>query len=204
MYNLEQGHTTVVGRTREGKTYTVSHILKELMQGVLFYNTSNEELKGYIKVNQKTPFFMILDLLIKGQKLNYIPSSELKKQYQEISFLIKHLFNYAKFNKNNFIYIVVDEAHLFKGDSLDQVERIATGGLHYGLHGIFLSQRPANLSNTLMTQSSNMMIFFSNMESQYFKNYSIPIEEILKRIEKNGKYSFCTFDFKEIKDYKKI
>jgi hypothetical protein len=42
------------------------------------------------------------------------------------------------------------------------------------------------------------------MESQYFKNYSIPIEEILEHIRLNGKYSFCSYDFKEIKDYKKI
>jgi hypothetical protein len=42
------------------------------------------------------------------------------------------------------------------------------------------------------------------MESQYFKNYSIPIEDILERIEKNGKYSFCSYNFVDIKEYKKI
>ena len=28
MYNLELGHTTVIGRTQEGKTYTINKILK--------------------------------------------------------------------------------------------------------------------------------------------------------------------------------
>jgi len=28
------------------------------------------------------------------------------------------------------------------------------------------------INNTLMTQSTNMLIFFCSMESQYFKNYS--------------------------------
>ena len=94
--------------------------------------------------------------------------------------------------------------HLFKEKALSAVERISTGGMRFGIRGVFLSQRPANISNTLMTQSNNMIIFFCNMESQYFKSYSIPIEDILSLIKFNGKYSFCTYDFKKIKDYKAI
>ena len=60
------------------------------------------------------------------------------------------------------------------------------------------------MNNTLMTQSTNVLIFKCNMESQYFKNYDIPIIEILEKIEKNGKYSFCSYDFDKITDYKKI
>jgi hypothetical protein len=42
------------------------------------------------------------------------------------------------------------------------------------------------------------------MESQYFKNYCIPIEDILSRIEKNGKYSYCSYDFVTVTEFKKI
>ena len=204
MYNLELGHTTVIGRTQEGKTYTINKILKNENNGVIFFNTQLEDLKGYIKADKMTPFNQILNLLKKSQKINYFPDSRLEIQSQEIKFLIEKLFEYGKFDRNNFVYFVVDEVHLFKEKALSAVERISTGGMRFGIRGVFLSQRPANISNTLMTQSNNMIIFFCNMESQYFKSYSIPIEDILSLIKFNGKYSFCTYDFKKIKDYKAI
>ena len=163
-----------------------------------------EDLAGYIKIDKNTKFKTIKDLLNKGQKLNYIPSTRLNIQGQEISFLIEQLFENGNFGKDKFIYFVVDEVHLFIKESLMEICRIATGGIRYGIHGIFLSQRPANISNTLMTQSCEMLIFFCNMESQYFKNYAIPIEEILGEIERAGKYSFCSYDFTRYETYTKV
>jgi hypothetical protein len=60
------------------------------------------------------------------------------------------------------------------------------------------------MSNTLMSQSLEMIIFKCNMESQYFKNYDIPIDEILMAIARNGEYSFCSYDFTEMKQFTKI
>jgi len=200
----DNGHCTVIGRTQEGKTYTVNKILNNQKRGVLFFNTQLEDLKGYIKIDKNTRFKIILQLLKSGKKLNYFPSTRLNIQEQEIIFLINQLFEHGNFSKTNFIYFVVDEVHLFKKLGLEEICRIATGGLRYGIHGIFLSQRPANISNTLMSQSTEMLIFFCNMESQYFKNYEIPIEEILNNINHMGKYSFCSYDFKTISQYCKV
>jgi len=202
-FNLS-GHCTVIGRTQEGKTYTVNKILKNQDKGVLFFNTQLEELPGYVKIDKNTRFKIIYALLKNGKKLNYFPSTRLNIQEQEIIFLINQLFEHGNFNKEKFIYFVIDEVHLFKKEGLQEITRIATGGLRYGIHGIFLSQRPANISNTLMTQSNEMLIFFCNMESIYFKNYQIPIDTILENITKNGKYSFCSYDFKNIYQYSKI
>jgi len=205
MYKFnDNGHCTVIGRTQEGKTYTVNKILKNQNRGVLFFNTQLEDLQGYIKIDKNTRFKIIYTLLKNGKKLNYFPSTRLNIQEQEIIFLINQLFEHGNFNKDNFIYFVIDEVHLFKKEGLQEITRIATGGLRYGIHGIFLSQRPANISNTLMTQSNEMLIFFCNMESIYFKNYQIPIDIILENITKNGKYSFCSYDFKNICQYTKI
>ena len=97
MYNLELGHTTVIGRTQEGKTYTINKILKNENNGVIFFNTQLEDLKGYIKADKMTPFSQILNLLKKGQKINYFPDSRMEIQSQEIKFLIEKLFEYGKF-----------------------------------------------------------------------------------------------------------
>lgn len=201
---LENTHTTVIGRTQSGKTWAVNRILKNQRRGVLFFNTQLEELPGYIVIDCKTKFIQIRELLKKGYKLSYNPDTKLEIQAQEISFLIEQLFENGNFNKINNIFIVIDEVHLFTKEGLSQVHRIATGGIKYGLNGIFLSQRPAQISNVLMTQSSNMVIFFVNMESKYFRNYEIPIEEILRNILTNGQYSFCSYDFVKIGSYKKV
>jgi archaellum biogenesis ATPase FlaH len=205
MYNFnEMGHTIVLGQTQTGKTYATEHILKTQKQGVIFFNTQLETLRGYIQINKFTSFKIIKNLLNKGQKLNYTPVPKLQIQEQEIKFLVNQLFEFGNFSKEKNIFIAIDEVHLFTKTSQQAIERIATSGLKFGLNGIFLSQRPANMSNTLMSQSIEMLIFKCSMESQYFKNYNIPIENILEKIEKNGKYSFCTYDFTDVKEYNKI
>lgn len=205
MYNfMENQHTTVIGRTQSGKTYAVNRILKNQKKGVIFFNTQQELLPGYIVIDQKTSFIQIRDLLKKGFKLSYNPSTRLEIQAKEISFLIDEIFENGDFNKVNNIFFVVDEVHLFTKEALSEICRIATGGIKYGINGIFLSQRPAQISNVLMTQSAEMVIFFVNMESQYFKNYEIPIEIILQNIAKNGLYSFCSYDFNKIDSFKGI
>jgi DNA helicase HerA-like ATPase len=205
MYSFtENTHTTVIGRTQSGKTWAVNRILKNQRRGVLFFNTQLEDLPGYILVDKKTKFIQMRELLKKGYKLSYNPSTKLEVQAQEISFLIEQLFENGNFNKINNIFIVIDEVHLFQKEGLAEVCRIATGGVKFGLNGIFLSQRPAQISNVLMTQSSAMVIFFVNMESQYFKSYEIPIEPILHEISVNGQWSFCSYDFNKIESFKSV
>jgi hypothetical protein len=195
MYKFREGHTIVLGLTQSGKTYAVKKILTNSSEGVLFFNTQQEILEGFTKADKKTPFSIILKLLKLKRKINYMPDTRIKTQFIEINFLINQLFENGFFTKLRPIFFVVDEAHLFEGESLDSITRIATSGIRWGINGIFISQRPANLNNTLMSQSSHMLIFKCNMESQYFKNYSIPIEEILTNIHNNGQYSFCEYDF---------
>jgi len=204
MYNFKEGHTIVLGLTRSGKTYAVKKILTQNSKGVLFFNTQNENLEGFIKVNKFTHYSIILKLLKLNRKINYIPSTKLKEQFIEIQFLVNQLFENSNFSQKNPIYIVIDEAHLFQKESLESIKRIATSGIRWGLNGIFISQRPANLDNTLMSQSSHMLIFKCNMESQYFKNYSIPIEKILNNISIMGEYSFCEYDFLIVTPYTKV
>jgi hypothetical protein len=204
MYEFKTGHSIVLGLTQSGKTYAVKKILQKAKEGVLFFNTQQEDLQGFVKVNKKIPFSVILKLLKLKKKVNYIPDSRLKVQFIEVEFLINELFENGYFTKTNSIFFVVDEAHLFTKTSLDAITRIATSGIRWGINGIFISQRPANLDNTLMSQSTHMLIFKCNMESQYFKNYSIPIENILTNIQNNGKYSFCEYDFLNVTPYNKV
>jgi len=89
----------------------------------------------------------------------------------------------------------VDEVHLFGKDSQKSLIELATTGRSYGFRGIYLSQRPALIDNTLMALSEQMIIFKCNMEGPYFDRYRIPYtDKIEPELNRLGKYSFCLYD----------
>lgn len=199
------GHTTVIGRTQVGKTYTTVRKLLQQKQGVLFYNTQYEELPGYVDVYpDNCSYAQIERLLRKGAKVNFNPPSHPEERDKMLSLLVRKLLE-SGFDKQNFIFLAVDEAHLYTDKRvLPELIRIATGGMRFGIHGVWISQRPALIPNTLMTQSTSMMIFPCNMESQYFKSYGIPYSDMENEFAKNGPYSYCLYDFKDIEGHRKI
>lgn len=197
LINFSQGHSTVIGITRSGKTYATKKSLENVKEGVLFFNTQLEEMpKIFIKCDADTNISVMINALKQGKKINYIPNwinEEFREK--EVVHLVRKLYQ-SNIKK---IYFVVDEVHLYNNLALKELIKVATTGLRFGIYGIWISQRPANIDNTLMTQSNQFIIFDTNMESGYFKRYGIPADEIKERIGKGGKYSYCTYNFKEVR-----
>jgi hypothetical protein len=178
--------------------------MQQVPEGVLFVNT-NDEVKsipsGYIGANGKNTFSQIKAALKEGYKINYVPDTYEEIRNKEVETLIKKLFT-AGFTEDNKVYFALDEVHLYTGkEVLNELKRVATGGLRHGINGIWISQRPALIDNTLMTQSQGMIIFRTYMEEQYFDRYRIPYEKMEQLMNKMGDYSYCTWDKKEIKGY---
>jgi DNA helicase HerA-like ATPase len=193
------GHTTVIGKTRSGKTYATVRLLAKEKQGVLFFNTQYEDVPGYIYADGNNTYRQIKQALKQGKKINYHPGTYLEQKQSELSYLIEYLFQ-AGFRQDNNIFLAVDEAHLYNDKEVaSQLRRVATGGIRFGLSGVWISQRPALVDNTLMTQSTNMLIFECAMEGQYFRRYNVPYDEQIQPIlTKYGQYSFVEYDFKNI------
>ena len=190
------GHTVVCGLTRSGKTWAVKESLRGQKSGTLFFNVQHELLPNdYIKAGSRDSRRAILRGLDKGCKINYIPSTDLDRQALELSCLIEMLYDGLKRD----VILVVDEVHLFTGkDVKRQLIRVATTGLRYGIRGVWISQRPANIQNTLMTQSNKFVFFKMNMEYQYLAGHGIPGERIGEVVKQGGKYAYCTFDWGDI------
>jgi hypothetical protein len=92
------------------------------------------------------------------------------------------------------IFVVVDEIHLYEKAALKSCIELATTGIRWGLKPIWISQRPAKIDNTLMTQSTRFVFFdISNMEAPYLKNYQIP-PSIFPALERGGKYAYVVYD----------
>lgn len=183
-------HTTVIGITQSGKTYAVKKTLANTTKAVLFINTNYQELpNSFIKVTANDSISTIKKALSMGRKINYIPQLDSDTREIELSKLIDMLYDMGMNKKE--VYLVVDEVHLFGKMATKKMVQVATTGLSYKIYAIWVSQRPANIDNTLMTQSDKFIIFKTNMEVGYFKNYGIPAEEIKERLEKGGQYSYC-------------
>jgi hypothetical protein len=198
---LGDEHTSVLGLTRHGKTYALKKTLSQAKEGVFFFNTQLEEMpKNFIEASGANAFEQIDSLLRQGKKINYLPSTDKDKRQTELKVIIRSLYDGQKRN----IRFVIDEAHLFKKDALSMAQEIATTGLRFGIKGVFISQRGALMDNTLISQSNRYIFFAMNPhDSDYFKNYGFPIEEVQSRI-KGEKYLFCVYDNKTVTGSYKI
>ena len=195
LVNFENGHSTVIGTTRSGKTYATKKSLEKVKEGVIFFNTQYEEMpSSFIKVSAKDDIKVIINALKANKKINYIPQLDSIIRDKELIYLVESLY---RRDSEKRIYLVVDEVHLYEKESLKALIKVATTGLRFGVHGIWISQRPANIDNTLMTQSNQFVIFKTNMESGYFGRYGIPDDEIKSRLKEE--YSYCIYDFMEVR-----
>ncbi|HET6527340.1 MAG TPA: hypothetical protein VFG39_01180 [Balneolaceae bacterium] len=189
------GHTTLMGITRSGKTYAAKKSLAAQSCGVLFFNTQHEQMPGFTKADKSNTWEQIKALLDKGQKVAYFPAFEDELRDKELGYLIGKLHDGTEKN----VIVAVDEVHLFGKQGQKDMIKVATTGLRFGVKGVWLSQRPANIDNTLMTQSNQFVIFKLNMEGAYLDRYRMPSEEIKNKIEQGGQYNYVVYDWDTLK-----
>lgn len=180
-FGQEEG-TVVVGITRSGKTYGTLQSLKRQNRGVLFINTNNAPIpRGWTRANIETQTTDMLDDLIAGEKVAYTPDR--KYRQQEVSALISWLFHVSEKVGELDIYVAVDEVHLYSGKALKACVELATTGISHGLKPIWISQRPAMIDNTLITQATKLITYdLSPAEVRWLKEYRYPHEEIYGRL----------------------
>jgi hypothetical protein len=193
----EDDHTTVIGRTRSGKTTGALWSLQRSRRAVLFFNTQQIKFpKGWTRATMHTDADALIGALRDGEKVVYDPSREHRQG--ELRALIGLLYKAANEAALD-IYLVVDEVHLFTKGALRACVEVATTGIRWGIKAIWISQRPANIDNTLMTQSTRFVVYdISNMEAPYLKKYQIPYDAIYAQLRAGGKYTYTIYDGHEI------
>jgi hypothetical protein len=203
IFTEHKEHSTVLGITRHGKTYATIKSLERLNnEAVFFYNTQHEKVgKSWTTVDPRLHEWEQVEyLLAKGKKINWLPSTKIDDMQKEIIFIVEKLYNGEMRN----VRVAFDEVHLFTKGALKQIQRVATTGLRWGMRGVFISQRPAKVDNTLYTQSTNHVIFaLGSADYQYLHGQGFPIEELKQKV-KGEKYVFVNFDQKEVSVPKKI
>jgi len=202
---FDSGSITVIGLSQSGKTTAVKESLKSIKdKGVFFFNYKRDQMPNhYIEANSKNSIDIIKWALKNQKKINYLPSDDLKIAQLELEYLINNLHSLKDHTK---IIFIIDEVHLLQKnkDTLNELIRLSTTGLSFGKQSVWISQRPALIDNTLMTQSEKFVIFKTSMETAYMKSHYFPVEDIQKKINAGGKYAYVEYDYKEVKGPYKI
>jgi hypothetical protein len=197
-FPLDNEHTTVLGITRHGKTYATVKTLEQETGAVFFWNVQEEKVKGFIKADKSNNIEQLSNALKSGKKINYVPSGDMELDSKIFGLIVEEFYK-----KNVSCKMVIDEVHLFdmtkdKGGKM-ACRRLATTGLRRNLPCVFISQRPALIDNTLVTQSTQHILFaLGDNDTNYLKNMGLPVEKI-KEATGQEKYRFCVYDLKEVK-----
>ncbi len=190
------GHTTVIGRTGSGKTYGALKSLSKQKEGCLFLDTvmtakPKEFDEISIKANTKSTDINLIREALKDKCKLTLEYTRATEDYRND--MTYNLVNYLMRYKWEKLLIAVDEVHLYSKNGIKALEQIATVGRHKGIYLVAISQRPANISNTIMTQSEKFVVYsLSGMETDYLKRYNIPAESILEKTTEQ--YSYVTWD----------
>lgn len=189
-------HTFICGASQQGKTTFAIKRLNKLKKPMLFFNPQQVRLgQGWVRADSRSSWEQIHESLRTGHRIDYRPARKNNRASCELAVIIENLFESGwSINKN--MLLVVDECHLAKyHDSGDEaMETVATRGLFYGIHCVFIVQRPAYAHKAAYTQSDLHIMFRTNMEKGYFSGKGIPYESYNKMVNEGGQYSYVVFD----------
>jgi len=200
----QDNHISVLGMTRSGKTVWTQKQLQSRKEAVLFFNPQQEKLSRlYTRANKKSDLEAVFSILQDGGKINYIPDLDDEMAAKELHILITQAFQLGQDGSFTScpLYIVVDEAHFYarQGKRNSDMIKLATRGLRFGIRGVFITQRPALMDKTLYSQSRFHVIFKSGSEGDWYKKYGIDHDQLVKRLDIGGKYSYMIWDSMQLK-----
>lgn len=173
--NLKK-HVSIIGRTDTGKTTFAKKLHEHTDKTSIFFNTQDEDVVGHRTKKWDK------NLLAEHRKINFIPdeneeigSIQLNEIYYDLRHITEDLNDRSR--KTRFI-VFVDESHEYapNGAKGTPLHKIFKRGHRYGIRGISMTQRPAELDKGIVTQANFHVIFdVDDFESSYFKTKNIPI-----------------------------
>jgi len=203
--NPKKYHLFICGITGSGKTTLATKIYENLDTICIFINTNEEripERASQIIIYDSNEFIEAIEL--NATKICLNPREFKEIETSEIERITKILMTMGRERKKEgiFAHIFIDEVQEYS--SLHKpninIDRIWKRGRRYGIIGCAISQRPADVSHTILTQSQFHVIFkLGTYETPYFERYKIPIEEHKEWLKKP--YHIIVFDGVEVKRY---
>lgn len=183
-----EGHSGIVGETQSGKTL-LSNVLFQKTGGLYIDIVDLGDVKAERTLTRNSSREVFDKVITRFNHVRYVPSSDEVKRSKEAKWICKRL---KKYNKN--IYLYVDEIQNWGTSRKNDFDVIAIEGLKHGIHLVWITQRPANVSKTIASQSKSIVFFnISGFEKTYFDNYQIPYDTIVNKFVKQPEYSFVVY-----------
>lgn len=190
--NLEK-HLSIIGRTNTGKTTVAKKLHDNTELYSIFFNTQDEEIKGF-----RTNVWNV-EKLRDHKKINFIPHHNNDMARVQLNEIVTDLQGITesigdRSRKTRFV-VFVDESHEIAPNNVTgtPLHFIFKRGHRYGITGVSITQRPAELDLGIVSQADLHVIFDVNdFESQYFKKKNIPIEKV--RLQLVDSHNFTIYD----------
>ncbi|MBA7687745.1 hypothetical protein ES703_96214 [subsurface metagenome] len=201
------GHYTVGGFTGSGK----SVFLMDLFDGCrsmvkIFFNSQLKHIKG-VKVSN-------VDAMRRAfedgkRRLVFNPASDIPTARAQLAGVIDVLFKMAKKMRHGetreiWCSLFVDEGQDYapKGDIAAALIQVWRQGLEMGIQGVICTQRFAEISHTILTQSKYVFFFrFNEFEKDYLERL-YPVDKFWLHIQQP--YHFAMVNLGELSLFKPI
>jgi hypothetical protein len=202
-------HCLVIGSTGSGKTFWMSRVADAYFHRFIFVNPQLEpEVDRICTVGYEDPE-ELLEGVIDGQKaIEFIPDENDDVALLQLEAIRRGLFDIAaEMNIEAgtwWMNFILDEAQTYawKG-SREDVDNFARRGRRFGIRSFFLTQRPQNISSTIINNIQYQVIFRTGTyESPYFKTYKIPIEDHAEWLKRD--YHYILYDGFEVQECEPI
>lgn len=174
-------HVFVCGLTQSGKSYFAHRALLGIGGAVLYCNIQGEEVpRGFLTVHTgSADLDQLVDLLKHGAKVNLVFDVMGSGYNYTIANIIERLM-LLDFNRNDPVYVAIDECHLLSGRGLKAAKLAATAGLKKGVRLICITQRVSLCDKTLYTQAFEHYIFYIPVgDGGYMKTKGIDYNKCL-------------------------
>lgn len=180
-----QHHTIFNGRSGAGKTYGFRKtIWRQAKERIVFINTQREadfgrEVRQWDRQMLAKP----------GSRLNIVgprPSTEQADRDKANALLARVVNDVIEIGESTVhdrktaVLVAVDEAHLFEPKGTSPTDPgplgiLATNGARYGVRFVAITQRPALLSHTVLSQANVHVLYDLDLyEDEYLDRYSVP------------------------------
>lgn len=184
---LSGKHCLIIGATGSGKTFWMANVANRFFNRFIFVNPQLEEsVSNICSFSTDNPDEVIEEITEGSRSIEFIPSEDVGEAIDQLASLRIDLFTIAQELRSEgkiedgafWLDFILDEAQVYawKG-SRNDIDNLATRGRHWGVRGWFLTQRPQNLSSTIINNVQYQVIFRTgSYETMYFRTYRIPIE----------------------------
>jgi len=206
---LNGKHCLVIGATGSGKTFWMAKVADEYLHRFIFVNPQLEESVAKICHVSYTEPEDLLEGIIDGKTaIEFVPDENDAAAIVQLEIIRRGLFDIAAEMQIKagtwWMNFILDEAqsYLWKGSRNDG-DNFARRGRRFGIRSFFLTQRPQNISSTVINNIQYQVIFRTgSYETVYFKQYKIPIDEHAEWLKQD--FHYILYDGFEVQECERI